>query len=93
MHYNIWESLLARESPSDQQKLLEGQLIANHKIYAPGAVVRLASAKYVASVWKRWKPRSAPDTEACLRLPGAVADSMGPSFPPHCQQEIAAGYC
>lgn len=42
-------------------KLLEGQFIANHEIYAPRGVVKLANAKNAACVWKHWKLRSAPE--------------------------------
>lgn len=42
-------------------KLLEGQLIVNHEIYALRGVAKLANAKNAACVWKQWKLRSAPE--------------------------------
>lgn len=53
------------------RKLLEGQLIANHEIYAPRGVVKLANAKNAACVWKQWKLRSAPEHRGlCLSARG-----------------------
>lgn len=80
------EGVSSADSLLGTRKLLEGQLIINHEIYALRGVVKLANAKNAACVWKQWKPRSAQSTEASLRLPGVVADSTSPSRLLHCQQ-------
>lgn len=51
------------------RELLEGQLIADHEIYVPRGVAKLANAKEAACVWKQWELRSAPEhrgLSACL---------------------------
>lgn len=74
-------------------RLLQEQLIANHKIGAPRGLMRLASAKNVACVWKHWELRSALEHRSLSPMPGVVAGSTRPLFPPHCRQWIAAGCC